>query len=138
VESTCSSEKSVEFQRTIQGCVRGGPNQPLHRDLQWSIVLTIQGYSQNIELFNPHCCQYSFIGEPNLLFVRINSVRGKTPTLLGPLERDDLNHWIKDGNRSSFRNPVCSSFQNTGRWTKSQNPVILSFMRYRQNPLESA
>jgi hypothetical protein len=22
-----------------KGCVRGGPNQPLHRDLQWSIVL---------------------------------------------------------------------------------------------------
>jgi hypothetical protein len=24
---------------TIELCVRGGPNQPLHRDLQWSIVL---------------------------------------------------------------------------------------------------
>jgi hypothetical protein len=24
-------------------CVRGGPNQPLHRDLQWSIVLRLIG-----------------------------------------------------------------------------------------------
>jgi hypothetical protein len=29
-------------------CVRGGPNQPLHRDPQWSIVLTvILNYRQN-------------------------------------------------------------------------------------------
>jgi hypothetical protein len=25
-------------------CVRGGPNQPLHRDLQWSIVLKMMHY----------------------------------------------------------------------------------------------
>jgi hypothetical protein len=33
------------------------------------------------------------------------------------------------GKRSSFRNTVFSSFQNTGRWTKSENPVILSVVR---------
>lgn len=27
---------------------------------------------------------------------------------------------------------------NTGRWTKSKDPVILSAIRYRQNPLQSA
>jgi hypothetical protein len=32
----------------------------------------------------------------------------------------------ENGNRSSFRNVVFSSFYNTGRWTKSKNPVILS------------
>jgi hypothetical protein len=31
-----------------------------------------------------------------------------------------------DGNRSSFGNVVISSFENTGRWTKSKNQVILS------------
>jgi hypothetical protein len=33
---------------------------------------------------------------------------------------------------------LCSLvFYNTGRWTKSKNPVILSVMHHRQNPLES-
>jgi hypothetical protein len=32
----------------------------------------------------------------------------------------------EDGNRSSFRNVVFYSFQNTGHWTKSKNPVILT------------
>jgi hypothetical protein len=31
---------------------------------------------------------------------------GETPILLGPLERANLNHWISDGNRSSFWNVV--------------------------------
>jgi hypothetical protein len=45
---------------------------------------------------------------------------GRTPTLLGPLERANLNHWptpvrlpppsLEDGNRSSFRNAVLYSF----------------------------
>jgi hypothetical protein len=32
----------------------------------------------------------------------------------------------EDGNRSSFQNAVFSSFWNTGRWTKSKNPVTVS------------
>jgi hypothetical protein len=36
---------------------------------------------------------------------------------------------LEDGNRSSFRNVVFSSFYNTGRWTKSKKPVILNFWR---------
>jgi hypothetical protein len=44
---------------------------------------------------------------------------------------------LKDGNRSSFLNIVFSSFQNTVRWTKSKNPVILSVIHDRQNALES-
>jgi hypothetical protein len=49
----------------------------------------------------------------------------ETHTLLGPLARAKLNHWITDnGNRSSFRNVVFSYIQNPGRWTKSRNPAI--------------
>jgi hypothetical protein len=44
-------------------------------------------------------------------------VRGETPTLWGSLVRD--------------------SFWNTGRWTKSETPVNLNAMHYRQNPLKS-
>jgi hypothetical protein len=45
--------------------------------------------------------------------------KGETPTLLGPLERANLNHWsgeyvspplIEDVNRSSFRNVFFSNF----------------------------
>jgi hypothetical protein len=32
--------------------------------------------------------------------------QSETPTLLGPLERANLNHSPEDGNRSSFRNAV--------------------------------
>jgi Na+/H+ antiporter NhaD/arsenite permease-like protein len=32
-------EYSLIFSIGMYVCVRGGPNQPLHRDLQWSIVL---------------------------------------------------------------------------------------------------
>jgi hypothetical protein len=41
----------------------------------------------------------------------------------------------EDGNRSSFCNVVFSSLYNTWRWTKSNNPVILSVIHHRQNPL---
>jgi hypothetical protein len=33
----------------------------------------------------------------------------------------------EDGNRSSFRNVVFSSIQNSGRWTTSRNSVILKY-----------
>jgi hypothetical protein len=56
---------------------------------------------------------------------------GGTPILWDPLERTDLNHSF------SFRNAVFSSFYNTGRWTKSENPAILSVIHHRQNSLES-
>jgi hypothetical protein len=61
-------------------------------------------------------------------------VRG-APTLLGPLERANLNHWTQesrclppspeDGNRSSFRNVVflSSNSLESGRWTKSEKPI---------------
>jgi hypothetical protein len=72
-----------------------------------------------------------------------SSGEGETPTLLGSLERANLNHWTEgfppspeDGNRPSFRNVVFSSFWNTGRWTKSKNPVILNVIHHRQNPSE--
>jgi hypothetical protein len=75
-------------------------------------------------------------------------VRGewKTPTLLGPLERANPNHWrlahskgpnrvgvfhsplTRGGNRSSFRNVVFSSFYNTAWWTKPKNPLIPVFL----------
>jgi hypothetical protein len=35
-------------------------------------------------------------------------VKGETSTLLGPLERPNIDHW------------------NNGQWTKTENPVILS------------
>jgi hypothetical protein len=41
-------------------------------------------------------------------------------------------------NRSSFRNVVLSSISNSGRWTKSSNPMILNIIHHRQNPLDSA
>jgi hypothetical protein len=40
---------------------------------------------------------------------------GKTPTLLSPSERADLNHWIR-------------------WWTKSKNAVILSIIHHHQKP----
>jgi hypothetical protein len=43
----------------------------------------------------------------------------------------------EEGSRSSFWNVFSSVFQNTGRWTKSRNQVILSVIPQRQNPLES-
>jgi hypothetical protein len=43
----------------------------------------------------------------------------------------------EDGNRSSFRNVVFSSFYNTGRWAKSENSVIWSPIYRCQNPLKS-
>jgi hypothetical protein len=67
-------------------------------------------------------------------------VRGKeTPTLLGPLERANLQFAVskgsntidaslplpEDGNRTSFRNDIFSSIQNSERWPKSRNPAIL-------------
>jgi hypothetical protein len=42
--------------------------------------------------------------------------RTETPTLLGPLERGNLDHWTED-------------------WTKSTNPVILSVIHHRQKLL---
>jgi hypothetical protein len=42
----------------------------------------------------------------------------------------------EDRNRSIFWNIVFSSFQNTGRWVKSENPVILGVIHSHQNPLE--
>jgi hypothetical protein len=35
----------------------------------------------------------------------------------------------EDGNRSNFRNVVFFCFLNTGRWTKSKNPVVLNRLR---------
>jgi hypothetical protein len=57
-----------------------------------------------------------------------SSVEEVTPTLMGPLEWANLNHWTtgqvsapspEDGSTSSFQNV------NIGRWAKSKNPVIL-------------
>jgi hypothetical protein len=42
----------------------------------------------------------------------------------------------EDGNRSSFRNVVFSSFLEYRWWTKSKNPVFPSVIHHRQNPLE--
>jgi hypothetical protein len=42
----------------------------------------------------------------------------------------------QDGNRFSFQNVVYSSIQNSGPWTKSINPVILSAIHHRQNLLD--
>jgi hypothetical protein len=43
----------------------------------------------------------------------------------------------EDRSRSSLRNVVFSSLQNTGRWAKSENPVMLSVTHQHQNHLES-
>jgi hypothetical protein len=43
----------------------------------------------------------------------------------------------EDGNRPSFLNVVLSDISNSRRWTKSRNPVILSAVLHRQNPLDS-
>jgi hypothetical protein len=45
-------------------------------------------------------------------------------------------HSSEDGERPSFRN-VYISVWNSGQWTKSINPEILSVIRHRQNPLNS-
>jgi hypothetical protein len=54
-------------------------------------------------------------------------VRGETPTLLGPLERANLNHWTR----------VLYFFLEYRMMDKAQNPVILSVIHHSQNPLES-
>jgi hypothetical protein len=70
------------------------------------------------------------------------------PTLLGPLERANLNQWTQqsrrlpspeDENRSRFRNVVflSSNSLESGRWTKSENPLILCVIHHRPNPIES-
>jgi hypothetical protein len=54
----------------------------------------------------------------NWMFPSSREGEGKTPTQLGPLERANLYHWTTpvrfttavDGNRSSFRNVLFSSF----------------------------
>jgi pterin-4a-carbinolamine dehydratase len=68
-----------------------------------------------------------------------HQVKGETPSLLGSLERTDLNHWTRseDGNSSIFRKVQFSSFQSSWRWTKSRNPAILNVMHHHHNPLES-
>jgi hypothetical protein len=43
----------------------------------------------------------------------------------------------EDKNRFSFRNVVFSRVKNAWRWTKSKNPLILSNIQHRQNPLLS-
>jgi hypothetical protein len=45
--------------------------------------------------------------------------------------------WPEDRNRSSFRNVVFSNIRNSGRWTKSGDPVILCCYETSSNPLES-
>jgi hypothetical protein len=56
----------------------------------------------------------------------LSSGEGREPsTLWGPLERANVNHWI-------------SGIGNFGWWTQSRNPVILSVIDHRHNPLDSA
>jgi hypothetical protein len=43
----------------------------------------------------------------------------------------------ENGDKSSFRNIAFSSFQNTGRCTKSKIPVIVRVMHHCQSPLKS-
>jgi hypothetical protein len=76
----------------------------------------------------------------------------ETPTLLGHLEKASpvmevsskgpnrvrVSRSPEEGNRSSFRNAVFSSFENTVRWTLSKTPTILSVIHHRQNPMEYA
>jgi hypothetical protein len=75
----------------------------------------------------------------------------ETPTLLGPLERANLNHWTlpkgpsrvgvsipshENGNRSSFRNvefSMCLEFRTMDKGHKPSNCVI----HRRRNPLDS-
>jgi hypothetical protein len=71
-------------------------------------------------------------------------MKEKTPSQLSRSERSSLDHWTRclpsspeDKNRSSFRNVVFSSLWNTERWRESKNPVILSVIHHRQNPIES-
>jgi hypothetical protein len=55
--------------------------------------------------------------------------------MLGPLERANLNHWSSDpvSKTSCFYLLILES----GRWTKSENPLILCVIHPRQNPKES-
>jgi hypothetical protein len=78
--------------------------------IRFQRLLTMVYNSQNCWVSVP--CPSSGILE-NTTFRKLDlflsSGEGETPTLLGPLERANLNHWT-----------------NTGWWTKSKNPVILS------------
>jgi hypothetical protein len=86
----------------------------------WEIIYM---HSELLSFWTSSIVQYS----KNATFRKLDlfpstGQEGKTPSQLGPLERANLNHW---------------TFQNTGRWTKSINLVILSVIHHRQNPLES-
>jgi hypothetical protein len=69
---------------------------------------------------------------PHDLFLSSGEER-ETPTLLGPLKRANLTHRT----RCRFRN-VFIYMLNSGRWTKSRNPVILSVTQHHQSPLDYA
>jgi hypothetical protein len=43
----------------------------------------------------------------------------------------------EDGSRSSFQNVCVFSYFESGRWTKSKNPVSLCVIHHRQNPTAS-
>jgi hypothetical protein len=52
--------------------------------------------------------------------------------------REGVSRLPEDGNRSSFRNIVFSSFWNTGPWTESKKKKQqLTVIHHRQNPLKS-
>jgi hypothetical protein len=67
------------------------------------------------------------------------------PTLLGHLEKPNLNHWSSDRvgaiiilpeerSRSRFQNVVF--LRNIRGWTKSKNMIISSAIQHCQNPLQ--
>jgi hypothetical protein len=72
----------------------------------------------------------------------------ETPILLGPSRRTNSNHHgpnrvdvslplPEDGSRSSSRNVVISSYSKFRTMETSRNPVFLSVIYHRRNPLES-
>jgi hypothetical protein len=117
----------------------------------WTLSIVRYSRNQKAQRFGNWICFHPQVG-------------GETPTLLGPLERANLNHctqqsrcltpltwgrwggdtqlyWVPYKELTSiievgFRNVVFSSFSNTGRWTESKNPVILSIIHHHQNPLQ--
>jgi hypothetical protein len=67
----------------------------------------------------------------------------KTPTLLGPLERANLNHWVgvffppSTWGRKQIQFLKHRVPSNTGLWIKSRNPEIPCVIHHCYNPIET-
>jgi hypothetical protein len=102
------------------------------------IILRINGFSDFI-----HHADSKELEDKNTTFQKLDLFPslGEGRYLLCSVPQKDLTSIPspEDGNRSSFRNVVflSSNSLESGRWTKSENPLILCVIHHCQNRIES-